>query len=70
MKSAIYSERGIVQVILTPENEFEKGILEMFKRYKPVQTFWGNFSESEGGYFRQYNEEDSLILLLDKREKK
>ena len=70
MKGAIYSEQGIFQIIITPENKYEEKILEMFKDYKPVKTFWGNFSECTGGYFRQYQESDSLILLLDKREEK
>ena len=54
MKTAIYIEDGIVQLIITPESEFEKDSLKMF-REKTLQAkvFSGSFYDCRGGWVRQ-----------------
>jgi hypothetical protein len=54
MKTAIYIEDGTVQLILTPEGEFEKNALTGF-RDKPlsVEIFAGSFYDCRGGWIRQ-----------------
>jgi hypothetical protein len=82
MKTAIYIEDGVVQLVITPENKFEKNAVSMFLD-KPlqVQIFDGSFYDCRGGWIRQTkhypshfsandNEDRSLILRIDKEEKK
>lgn len=54
MKTAIYIEDGTVQLIITPESEFEKNALTSFEE-KPleVKIFKGSFYDCRGGWIRQ-----------------
>ena len=54
MKTAIYIEDGVVQLVITPETEFEKNSLSMF-REKPLDAklFNGTFYDCRGGWVRQ-----------------
>lgn len=54
MKTAIYIEDGIVQLVLTPETEFEKNALRSFED-KPTSAkiFAGAFYDCRGGWVRQ-----------------
>lgn len=79
MKTAIYIEDGIVQLVITPESEFEKNAMTMFHE-KPLDAklFSGSFYDCRGGWTRQaefYRDltrggrrtnEDSLILRIGK----
>jgi len=83
MKTAIYIEDGIVQLVVTPESEFEKNALSTF-RDKPLdaQLFAGSFYDCRGGWVRQSaynrqsggydfernNADSSLILVARKSE--
>lgn len=78
MKTAIYIEDGTVQLVITPETEFEKRALETF-RDKPIDAklFSGSFYDCRGSWIRQqtyrephfssnYDKTDqSLILRMD-----
>jgi hypothetical protein len=74
MKTAIYIEDGVVQLVITPETDFEKNALSGF-RDKPLsaQLFAGSFYDCRGGWVRQSsyyrpmgmvdnNSDQSLIL--------
>lgn len=54
MKTAIYIEDGVVQLVITPETEFEKNSLKSFNE-KPLETkiFSGAFYDCRGGWTRQ-----------------
>jgi hypothetical protein len=54
MKTAIYIEDGLLQVVITPESEFEKKALSTFQN-KPIdgQIFTGSFYDCRGGWVRQ-----------------
>ena len=76
MKTAIYIEDGVVQLVLTPESDFEKNALTMFQDKRlDVKLFSGSFYDCRGGWARQtslysgsFNEETedrSLILRID-----
>jgi hypothetical protein len=54
MKTAIYIEDGIVQLVITPESEFEKNAISTF-REKPLDAkiFAGSFYDCRGGWVRQ-----------------
>ena len=60
MKTAIYIEDGLVQLVITPDSEFEKNALSTF-RSKPLsaEIKVGTFYRCQGGYVR-YNVENTL----------
>ena len=55
MKAAIYIEQGVTQIVLTPENEWEKNALKMIAESsgQESQTYWNKFYECQGGWYRQ-----------------
>lgn len=79
MKTAIYIEDGVVQLVITPENDFEKNALKSFED-KPMEAkvFAGSFYDCRGGWTRQsehhfnefapQREDRSLILRMKKTE--
>lgn len=77
MKTAIYIEDGTVQLVITPETEFEKNALRSFED-KPMsaKVFAGSFYDCRGGWVRQHSyyrdvfpgsdsNDRSLILRMD-----
>jgi hypothetical protein len=80
MKTAIYIEDGVVQLVLTPETEFEKNSLTSFEK-KPLSAkiFSGSFYDCRGGWTRQedyaviqnqygftsYGQNKSIILRIE-----
>ncbi len=54
MKTAIYIEDGVVQLVITPESDFEKSALRSFEE-KPMEAkvFAGTFYDCRGGWVRQ-----------------
>lgn len=70
MKTAIYVEDGAVQLVLTPEDKFERDALKMFSE-KPTRTtiIEGQFYSCQGGWtrYRDYPESyRSLIMRIEK----
>ncbi|MBY4730755.1 hypothetical protein K6V90_09445 [Cupriavidus pauculus] len=54
MKTAIYIEDGVVQLVLTPQSEFERSAIGSFsKKTLGVQIFNGEFYDCRGGWARQ-----------------
>ena len=77
MKTAIYIEDGTVQLVITPESDFEKNALSGLKgNLIEVKLFNGSFYDCRGGWIRQSkqtpelygvprsNEDNSLILRI------
>lgn len=62
MKTAIYIEDGVVQLVITPESEFEKNALKSFSN-KPLEAkvFSGSFYDCRGGWVRQKGYYDSNV---------
>lgn len=82
MKTAIYIEDGVVQLVITPQTEFEKNALRSFDN-NPLEAelFAGSFYDCRGGWTRQTeiypalhgvgkNEDRSLILRMKPKEAK
>ena len=81
MKTAIYVEDGAVQIVLTPEGDFEKSCFKLVgKEPKIVRLYEGSFYDCRGGWFRQsqfapyglQNDrrgDSSLIIRVDDEEK-
>lgn len=78
MRTAIYIEDGVVQLVLTPESDFERNAISSFN--KPgikADIFPGEFYDCRGGWARQRrtdtginnqsNAHNSLILRVDQR---
>lgn len=55
MKTAIYIEDGVVQLVITPESEFEKDALKAFEHKGEIEAriFSGSFYDCRGGWVRQ-----------------
>lgn len=82
MKTAIYIEDGTVQLVITPETDFEKNSIKSFSE-KPMiaKIFAGSFYDCRGGWVRQTgyfnnrmfsesdsNNDQSLILRMTREE--
>ena len=80
MKTAIYIEDGVTQLVLTPENRYERDIVKAFgDRLSTVHVHTGSFYDCRGGWVRQsayrnpaylgysdgFNHDESLILKVD-----
>ena len=80
MKTAIYIEDGVVQLVITPETEFEKNALTTIQDSAiDAKVFSGSFYDCRGGWARQtsyYNNNafgsgdgnDKSIILQVKKE--
>lgn len=76
MKTAIYIEDGVVQLVLTPSSDFEKNALSSFaNRPLEAKLFAGSFYDCRGGWTRQEahyprmysiqgSEDQSIILRI------
>ena len=79
MKTAIYIEDGVVQLVLTPEGEFEKNSLKSFEgREVEAKVFTGSFYDCRGGWVRQAHysseypgsrDDKSLILRVNSKQR-
>ena len=77
MKTAIYIEDGVMQLVLTPETQFEQNAIQVFG-HQPItaQVFQGGFYNCLGGWVRheeQYSTMQSetygslIVKLQDKQ---
>lgn len=75
MKTAIYIEDGLAQLVLTPTTDFEKKALVSFRnRPLEVKIFTGAFYDCRGGWTKQVEQyrvlgapdpgEQSIILRI------
>lgn len=54
MKTAVYIEDGITQIVLTPETEWEKKAIAQLEQQKfQAALFAGEFYDCRGGWVRQ-----------------
>ncbi len=54
MKTAIYIEDGVVQLVITPETEFEKNVISVMRnKHIEAKLFDGSFYDCRGGWVRQ-----------------
>lgn len=78
MKTAIYQEDGVLQVVLTPESEFEQNILSLVEKKEAVEMYRGSFYECLGGWNRwqktydnyyggQHDLDDRSLILVVKK---
>lgn len=55
MKTAIFVEDGLFQVVLTPESDLEKMAVEKLRNLKNIEVYRGGFYACAGGWVRQDN---------------
>jgi hypothetical protein len=54
MRTAVYIEDGATQIVLTPETDFEKMLLQKLESPNmEAQLFSGSFYDCQGGWTRQ-----------------
>lgn len=74
MRTALFLEDGVCQIVLTPESAEERRLLGLFQDNKVLKVYRGSFYDCEGGWVRQGaaidRDEDSLIFVLRKEEEK
>ncbi len=69
MKVAIYIEDGRTQLVLTPETDFEKGVVsKVEKQEQKVTCHTGSFYNCVGGWTRQGSDDESLIIVMNLKE--
>lgn len=69
MKTAIYIEDGVVQLVLTPESDFERNAIKSFSDKQTETTIVeGQFYRCNGGWDRHadYTSDRSLIMRITK----
>lgn len=65
MKTAIYIEDSVTQLVLTPQNEWEKKITKSFSDGERTITIKrGSFYECRGGWVRFAERTDDELLIL------
>lgn len=65
MKIALYIEDGLEQIVLTPENDTEKGIVDKLSdRSRLLSIKKGSFYACQGGWTRQGRDDNSTMIIL------
>lgn len=78
MKTAMYVEDGVMQIVITPETEFEKNVLgRIGESHASAKLFVGSFYDCRGGWIRQskylpnhwnqQKDDRSLMIRLDEK---
>ena len=64
MKTAIYKDTDNIQIVLTPEDDFEKNVIEKISNMsgEKIAIRRGHFYECRGGWVRQEDSENSLMI--------
>jgi hypothetical protein len=65
MKISAWMEHNLSQIVLTPENETEKSLLNIVNQNRVIKMYHGSFYQCQGGWVRQGSEPDSIILVLE-----
>jgi hypothetical protein len=64
MKTTVLSQDGVTQIVLTPETDFEKDVVNKYGRNAVTAQFYnGSFSECNGGWIHGYQSGKSLMIV-------
>lgn len=68
MKTAIYIDAGVTQLVITPETEWERTAIQAVGSASSAEATLkkGEFYECQGGFLRHGSSEQSLIIRIDK----
>lgn len=65
MKTAIYIEDGVVQLVITPESDFEKNAIGSFSKSQvETKIMEGQFYKCMGGWYRQADTTTDKSLII------
>jgi hypothetical protein len=65
MKTAIYIEDGVTQLVLTPETDFETKVISGIDEAKQsISIYKGGFYYCRGGWDRESSNNDSLMIRM------
>ncbi len=65
MKTAVYIEDGVTQIVITPETEFEQKVLDMLSGPNIETQIWrGSFYSCQGGWNRMQDHPTKNSLML------
>lgn len=65
MKTAIYIENGLTQIVLTPETDWEKKVVDTIDNGNVSSTMkTGSFYACQGGWTRRDSDKNSLMIIL------
>lgn len=68
MKIALYIEDGREQIVLTPQSDTENALLaKLHEESTQLHVKRGSFYACRGGWTRQGLDDDSTILVLERR---
>jgi len=67
VKTAIYIEDGILQIVLTPKTTFEKEVCSKIEQsdLENTKIYRGQFYKCQGGWTLQGERDYSLILRME-----
>jgi len=70
MKTAVYIEDGVSQIVLTPETEMEKALVDKLSNDEyNIRIFKGEFFDCRAGYARYaVGGDESLMIRLERKE--
>lgn len=71
MKAIFLTEEGRVQVVLDPETEFEREIINKLQYHGnekqfPWKVHFGSYYACQGGWTRQSDDRNCMIFVCDK----
>ena len=66
MKTAVYIEDGLTQLVLTPETDFEKSVSEKIVEGN-VTIKRGGFYRCVGGWVRE-NDPSSIMIVVENKQ--
>lgn len=79
MKATLLTKENRQQIVLHPENEFERDIIKLFasktthvqlasepQHETPAKIYLGQFYDCQGGWTRESKSQESLIIVFDK----
>jgi len=65
MKIALYIEDGLEQIVLTPQSDTERAILnKLHDRSREFEMKKGSFYECQGGWVRNSTSDTSTMIVL------
>jgi len=66
MKTAIYIESGLTQIVLTPESKWEEDAIRQVSDQSKVRLHQGQFYPCQGGWTRHQDRttDSSLIIVF------
>lgn len=69
MKTAVYIEDGVTQVVITPENDFEKSVISTLHDEPETKVMFGQFYGCQGGWIRHENKPNPGLLTSSRRDR-